>query len=215
MYESSVLVHNLIKSHNPVFAFDFNSKIVFWNNGSEILFDYSSSEVLGNDIPFMTSGSKYEFDFVISQIKEGKSINFKTQKRSKNNEILDLVFFASPLYSDEEVSGVLVHVHDIPSIKNLAYIPLENTYCLLKDQKRTFVQIRKLILASLVESKKTINQISLDSGVNWRTVEKHLTFLIGKKYVSEIFSSEYVRIFELTSIGNTFVKKVEVEELVE
>ena len=215
MYEENTLVHNILKSNNPVFAFDFDSKIVFWNNGSELLFNYEKDEVIGKEIPFMTSGSRYEFDFVISRIKEGKCINFKTQKRSKNNEILDLVFFASPLYNDSEVSGVLVNVHDFASIKNLAYIPLENTYCLLKDQKRTFIQIRKLILASLVGGKKTINQISLDAGVNWRTVEKHLTFLIGKKYVAEIFSSEYVRIFELTSFGTNFIKKVEVEELVE
>ena len=58
----------------------------------------------------------------------------------------------------------------------------------------------------------TINFIATESGVNWRTVEKHLTYLIGKKMVSELFSSEYVRIFELSELGKTHVEEIKKRE---
>ena len=36
-------------------------------------------------------------------------------------------------------------------------------------------------MGTLTKGRMTINQIAIDSGINWRTVEKHLTYLIGKK----------------------------------
>lgn len=67
--------------------------------------------------------------------------------------------------------------------------------------KRTFDELRLRILIALRESNRTINDLSVRSGINWRTVESHLTHLLGKKLVTEIFSSQYVRIFALTPLG--------------
>jgi predicted transcriptional regulator len=75
-----------------------------------------------------------------------------------------------------------------------------------KAQKRkTFEQIRFLILSSLIEKRKTINNIANNININWKTVEAHLTYLIGKGYVKEVFSSEYVRIFEITDKGRNSI----------
>lgn len=68
-------------------------------------------------------------------------------------------------------------------------------------RKRTFHELRYLILTLLLQGQQTTNQISVKTGINWRTVESHLTFLIGKGFVSEVFKSEYVRIFKLTQDG--------------
>ena len=73
--------------------------------------------------------------------------------------------------------------------------------------KRRFIEIRNSILLSLASGQKTINQISNETQINWRTVERHLTYLIGKGWAKEAFSSAYVRIFELTAFGRDYLRK--------
>ncbi len=93
------------------------------------------------------------------------------------------------------------------------------------DKKRTFLFLRGCILKSLSTGTKTINQIAKENSINWKTVESHLTYLMGKGYAREIFSSQYVRIFEITDSGRnrfeefrqsfTIPQKREEEEILE
>ena len=73
--------------------------------------------------------------------------------------------------------------------------------------KRTFDKIRDSILLSLASGQKTINQISSETEINWKTVERHLIYLIGKGWAREVFSSAYLRVFELTAFGKDYVRK--------
>lgn len=73
--------------------------------------------------------------------------------------------------------------------------------------KRTFDKIRDSILLSLASGQKTINQISSETEINWKTVERHLVYLIGKGWAREVFSSAYLRVFELTAFGKDYVRK--------
>ena len=73
--------------------------------------------------------------------------------------------------------------------------------------KRTFIDIRNSILMSLASGQKSINQISSETEINWKTVERHLIYLIGKGWVREAFSSVYVRIFELTAFGKDYLRR--------
>ena len=73
--------------------------------------------------------------------------------------------------------------------------------------KRSFLKIRNSILLSLASGQKTINQISNESQINWKTVERHLVYLVGKGWVREAFSSAYVRIFELTAFGKDYLRR--------
>ena len=73
--------------------------------------------------------------------------------------------------------------------------------------KRTFIEIRNSILLSLASGQKTINQISNETEINWKTVERHLIYLMGKGWVREVFSSAYVRVFELTAFGKDYIRK--------
>ena len=72
-------------------------------------------------------------------------------------------------------------------------------------EKRLFKDIREAILKNLATGRKTINQISSESDINWKTVSNHLTYLMGKKLVVEAFSSPYVRIFELAEEGERYL----------
>ena len=73
--------------------------------------------------------------------------------------------------------------------------------------KRTFIEIRNSIILSLASGQKTINQISSETQINWKTVERHLIYLLGRGWIREAFSSAYVRIFELTAFGKDYVRK--------
>ena len=78
--------------------------------------------------------------------------------------------------------------------------------------KRTFADIRSLILLSLASGQKTINQISSETSINWRTVAHHLIYLSGRGLVREAFSSSYVRIFELTAFGKDHLRRSGVDD---
>lgn len=71
----------------------------------------------------------------------------------------------------------------------------------MNGKKRTFSELRHTILIALLSGQQTTNQVSIKTSINWRTVEAHLTFLIGKGFVTEVLKSEYVRIFRLTDAG--------------
>ncbi len=73
--------------------------------------------------------------------------------------------------------------------------------------KRPFIEIRNSILVCLAQGQKTINQISGETSINWKTVERHLTYLVGKGWVREAFSSAYVRVFELTAFGKDHLRR--------
>jgi predicted transcriptional regulator len=77
-----------------------------------------------------------------------------------------------------------------------------------KKLKRTFSILREKILLTLAEEKRTINDISKTAQIGWRTVESHLNYLSGRKLVNEAYSSEYVRIFEITPWGEEYVRKM-------
>jgi predicted transcriptional regulator len=72
-------------------------------------------------------------------------------------------------------------------------------------KKRKFDQIRDLILNTIGSDKKTINQIAGDSKINWKTVDRHIIYLIGTGMVKEVFSSPYVKIVELTEKGKEYL----------
>ncbi len=73
-------------------------------------------------------------------------------------------------------------------------------------KKRSFAEIRNKLLLTLAKGKNTLNNLAKKAGINWKTTDNHLTYLMGKKLVEEVFSSAYVRIFDLTEQGRELVK---------
>lgn len=207
MYEIDLISKVFFNSIETKIIIDLNGKVLFWNEAAENIFGYKKNEVLNKPILLFSKTSMFEFEYLIEKSKENKQTRFRTQKKSKSGQILDLIFFTTPIKNmKNNLIAVSITIQKTEFIKNISYIPLDKSNQ-QRDQKRTFNEIRKLILINL-EGKKTINQIAIDSGINWRTVEKHLTYFIGKKIVEEVFNSEYVRIFELTEIGKNHLKKI-------
>ncbi|MFC1801642.1 hypothetical protein ACFLZB_04225, partial [Nanoarchaeota archaeon] len=85
---------------------------------------------------------------------------------------------------------------------------LPNSLPIIKPTKRKFKQLRQKILNCLKNKKQfTLNSIARSTQINWKTVDNHLTYLIGKGLVKEVFNSPYVRIFEITERGLKQIKK--------
>lgn len=191
---------------------DVRGQVKFWNSGAESLFGYGREEVLGKRLPFISDDSFFEIETMVERAKFAKQFIFKTQKAAKDGTPLELIVSSSPLYEGNELVAVVAVFNEINLMKRAIFIPY-TLMPFLRDAKRTFPELRDLILLTLGPKKMTINQIAHESGVNWRTVEKHLTYMIGKKMVEELFSSEYVRIFELTEEGRRQVNEVKRREL--
>ncbi len=200
MQDETLVLNMFQQSHEAIIALDFSGQVLFWNTAAEQLFGLKKEEVVGKFFPLVQDRHSFELATIITKAREGTSMTFRTQKQHTSGEKLDLIFHTSPFYQDDQVMGISLLIQQSALIKNAGYLQIDID-SKNKESKRTFKIIRELILLTLDQNKKTINQIANNSGINWRTVEKHLTFLIGKKLVSEIFSSEYVRIFELTEFG--------------
>lgn len=211
--QEAELFASIIKDANEaIVAIDINSKVRIWNKSAERLFGYTEKEVLGKNLPFIKSQFTYEVEAMISKAKIGESISFKTTKQTKSGGDIEVLVHANPLYRNGVLVGVSAMMWELSSLKKVCYLPY-NLETHQREQKRTFAEIRDLIFLTLGSGRKTINQLSSESGINWRTVEKHLTYLIGKRYVNEVFSSEYVRIFELTQNGLEYFDKLKANEL--
>lgn len=67
--------------------------------------------------------------------------------------------------------------------------------------RRSFVEIRKILIRELARGNKNINELARATKLNWRTTENHLIYLIGRGYVNKVIDSPYVKIFSLTKKG--------------
>jgi len=66
-----------------------------------------------------------------------------------------------------------------------------------RAQKRTFTEIRKLILEDLKKGERTVNQLATSCKLTWRTVDNHLIHLIGKGLAEPVYLSPYVKIYKI------------------
>lgn len=79
--------------------------------------------------------------------------------------------------------------------------------------KRTFKELRAKILKDLAIGQKTVNKISSETGINWKTVDNHLVYLVGRGFAQEVFVSRYVKIFQITERGKELLRGKEVKRL--
>lgn len=70
-----------------------------------------------------------------------------------------------------------------------------------RRKKRTFEELRKDILKELKKGERTVNQIAEATGIQWRSVDKQLIYLIGLGKVEPVFISKYVKIYKLAEVA--------------
>lgn len=212
MQENELVINIVKNSKEAIIAIDLTGKVTFWNRSAERIFGYKEKEVLGKSLPIIKDKFNYELETILSKAKQGESLSFRTTKQTKIGDEIEVIINTNPMHQGDSIIGVSAIIQEANLIKKAGYLP----YDLItqhREQKRTFVELRDLIFITLQSGRKTINQLSNESNINWRTVEKHLTYLIGKRMVNEVFSSEYVRIFELTKLGQDYLSEMKAREL--
>ncbi len=206
-----VSTYFLENTRDAIVFLNIQGHVLFWNKGAELLFGYTREEVYGKLLPFLIKDALNEWEFALEKARNGNQFSFKTQKRHKLGNPLDLLVHARPVIEDNVIIGYSLIFQEMELIKKATFVPY-NLQPFLREQKRTFVEIREKVILTLSTGRMTINQLATNADINWRTVEKHLTFLIGKRCVAEIFSSEYVRIFELTQQGLAYAEELKARE---
>jgi DNA-binding transcriptional ArsR family regulator len=178
-----------------ILCMDLSLKVIFVNPKAEEILKSKKEEIIGVKNPL--------------HLEEGK-IFARLGSLTKNNNKLFLSNVKSKQTSELMIDGDISGIYDSNGKLTGLCCYISKTLSADKEgngaKKRTFDSIRILILSTLYEKRKTINQIAKDIGVNWKTVEHHLTYLAGKQLIHEVLSSEYVRIFEITNKGREYMK---------
>lgn len=193
--DEEILLQVLNNAEEAIIVLDTNFNINFLNEKSKKLFEKIN---IKDNFYKMENPFSFDKNFIEenkTNLILGKSIPIK--KLNFNDMKLDIEGSLKTLKCSDDIKALIL---SIQKLNNFDEAKTENA------KRRTFKTIRNLILDSILEKRKTINQIAKDVGVNWRTVESHLTYLSGKKYVKEVFCSEFVRIFDITEEGKIKLK---------
>lgn len=176
---------NVIENCNEaVFCIDNSRNLIFKSKGTEKFFKNGELE---------------------NSLKE-EILNLQNKKLATKIKIGKETYIAVSSPAEDQTTIFLFENHLINQAT------CNQMYLNKKEGKRTFSELRRKILITLSYGRKTINQVAQETGINWKTVEKHLTYLLGKKAIDEVYSSDYLRIFDLNEKGKGMVEKLRTEE---
>ena len=193
LMDDHLLMGVLDSFHCAVFIMDLDLELTFCNRKAVNLFGIKKVDLIGLVNPLSLTQEMLSNSYDSIDKKHFDTIRIKFDKQDKAYNVRGYLTKITDSSNNHTGYCMLIRRKVMPKEESLS------TY------KRTFESIRLLILSTLLTKRKTINQVAKDINVNWKTVENHLTYLIGKKKISEIFSSSYVRIFEITDLGKEFL----------
>jgi len=91
---------NIVKNSNDVIiSTQLDGTVISWNKSAEIIFGYSSEEIVGKTLDLIfPSDHLDEVTFISDKIKQGELVNhFETKLKRKDGKLLDISVTASPL----------------------------------------------------------------------------------------------------------------------
>src|SRR5262249_19165944 len=81
-------------------VFNLNGEILTWNKPAQLLYGYTSKEIIGKTISMLLpKEKKFELNSILNKIKKNKSINIISQKRTNDNLLIDVCLSISPIKS--------------------------------------------------------------------------------------------------------------------
>lgn len=205
MYNTKHLEFIFDKSKQATIAISTKGKITAWNKAAEEIFGFSRGDILGKNFTVLFIDLK-NLDSLIVDLNENSEFHSMMKLKTKESNILNVDFSIFLIIGEAgEPNGICFLMNDYTFVKGESN---KNLFSFDKSGKRTFDELRDALLLCLGDKRITINQLATKTGINWKTVENHLTYLCGKGLVKEVFSSEYVRIFELTLDGKEKLKEI-------
>lgn len=114
---------NSIISASPhaIIAVDRERNVRIWNPSAEKMFGWSSEEVIGGRVPFVTDAQRQDSDSFNQRALEGETFtNFEVQRARRDGTLLDLLVSAAPTYDDKRrIDGFLTVATDVSALKTL------------------------------------------------------------------------------------------------
>ena len=86
MFDKDIVLSLVNNSNEAIIAINLDGKVILWNKSAENLFGISQEKVLGKLFPLVKNKASFELETILTKTKEGKPINFKTQKQTKNRD---------------------------------------------------------------------------------------------------------------------------------
>lgn len=92
-------------SNDAIVGKTLKGQITSWNLAAEELFGYTANEIIGHPVlQLIPEDRKSEEDYIIEELKAGKSIkHFETKRQTKNGNLIDVSLTISPIKNDEGV----------------------------------------------------------------------------------------------------------------
>ncbi|MFT4303843.1 MAG: hypothetical protein ACMXYG_04715 [Candidatus Woesearchaeota archaeon] len=189
--DEKLFIDLLNQTNYAILSLDKNFTVKFANQLAEEIMDFHQEDLSGLFHPFDLSNdffNRHNLDLISKN-----KVNFRSKILHNN---IPVEGYINAILDNGGIIGYSIFFNKAERLVNNS-----------SPKRKKFTTIRNLILKSLTEKRKTINQLAKDIGVNWRTVESHLTYLSGKKHIIEVLSSEYVRIFDITDSGRKLVQE--------
>jgi len=93
--------------------------IISWNMGAEIIFDYTTKEILGKNINILTPSGQLSDDRLIrdSNINGKQITHFETKRLRKDGKVLDISLNVSPIKNSKgDITGVSADITGVSAI---------------------------------------------------------------------------------------------------
>lgn len=111
--DTQILSSIVAESYDAIIGNDIDGNIICWNSAAEKIFGYSREEALGHHISIILP-ENYCFDEAKEAIAHETIKAFRTQRRRKNGDLVNVAVTISPLKDDRgEVVGIASIYRDI------------------------------------------------------------------------------------------------------
>jgi PAS domain S-box-containing protein len=119
--EAAVRLAAIVESsQDAIYGGDVEGRILNWNKGAELMYGYTTDEVLGQRVSLLTPpGREEELAEITSRAQEGlQSRNLETVRVAKGGKLIDVSLTVSPIRdSHGEVVGIAAIARDISARK--------------------------------------------------------------------------------------------------
>jgi PAS domain S-box-containing protein len=102
-----------------ILATDLERRVTLWNEAAERLFGWTDREVLGRPLPIVGDARRAESDGLVDQVSRGETVQFETERISRDGTLIEVRMSVAPLRTDDEVTGLIAVLEDIRDRRRL------------------------------------------------------------------------------------------------
>ena len=103
------------QTHDSIISMDMSGKILTWNKGSELLFNYTEKETIGKNILiFQSDNMQIDFDQTVAYLLQNDEFHTETHFKKKNQKIIHIALSLSLFKNEADIPiGIIAYMQDI------------------------------------------------------------------------------------------------------